>query len=204
MNNNSTLDTTILSRLQAWHSDLGELTRQLPELLRKLQREGDYSLLKKVILLKANQRYDNWSDYHKHPHNSIRQQVFRNDALWGQVGELLDFWFTLQATGKKMKPNKNKKGIDFLTEFGAEDTKWSLKRTNSFPIEITSRGNPSHHWNYVAEGTNVFLRFINAEGCFRIKLSENMKSQPLVNFRGQTTYYDCPIKNFEKVWEWQK
>lgn len=191
-----------MENLLGFRDEMFSLFQRLPDLLREAENKGCYEDLRQDLMSRANQRYLNWKNYHDSSCRQVSQQVFENDCLWGEVGELVDYWKTKQ-TGLSMEWKRdNIKGIDFVTPSGLEDTKWSLRKWNDFPIELKSRGAASHHWKYVAEGKKVFLRFINAEGCWRIELKPEMKKEKGRDFFGQTTIYDCPIKNFKKVWSW--
>lgn len=193
-----------LDRLQGWYTDLNHLILDLPRLFKEADLTGDYSGVKSLLQKKAWERYENYKQFNGHRVRELANQSFENDLLWGQVGELLDFFMTKVQTGNVMEWKKvGPKGIDFFTESGYEDTKWSLNKWTDFPVELKSKGNQSHHWNYVDNGQPVYLRFINPEGCWRIKLSPEMKKQKSRSFNyGATELYDCPKENFEKVWEW--
>ena len=193
-----------LNRLQAWRSDLNDLIGNLPRLFIEADGTGDYSAVKSILQKKSWERYENYKQFNGHRVRQLHNQSWENDLLWGQVGELLDFFMTKVQTGNVMEWKKvGPKGIDFFTECGYEDTKWSLNKWKDFPIELKSKGNQSHHWNYVDEGKPVYLRFINPEGCWRIKLFPEMKLKHSRSFNnGATELYDCPKEKFEKVWNW--
>ena len=192
-----------LDRLQRWLTDLNNYRHTLPRLFEEADLTGDYSPLKKQLQKLAWERWENYDQFYGHRVRALHNQVWENDKVWGKVGEMLDFWKTLKDTDLFMEPNKNKKGIDFKTPSGWEDTKWSLNKWKDFPIELKSTGTASHHWKYVDNGQPVYLRFINSEGCWRIKLDPEMKKQKGRSFRGGASeLYDCPKENFEKVWEW--
>jgi hypothetical protein len=192
-----------LDRLQGWLTDLNDYIRDLPRLFQEADLTGDYSPLKKQLQKLAWERKQNYDQFNGHKVRALHNQSFENDLKWGEVGELLDFWKTKVETGLVMERKLNVKGIDFKTPFGLEDTKWSLHKWNDFPIELKSTGTASHHWKYVDNGQPVYLRFINSEGCWRIKLTPEMKKQKGRSYRGGASeLYDCPKEKFEKVWEW--
>ena len=196
----------ILKKLQNFQDQtIMNWFRVLPELLKEAENKGDYNALRDDLLKTALQRYGYWKNYHDSEFSSVREQIFENDARWGEVGELVDFWKTKQ-TGLIMERNPELKKIDFTTPFGLEDTKWSIKPPSyiqtAFPIELKSGWNRSHHWKYLDEGKSVFLRYINWEGCWRIKLEPEMETKKGANFSNVTNCYWCPKENFEKVWSW--
>lgn len=193
-----------LNRLKEWNNNLVELIKVLPEMLYKADENSDFTELKKLLNKWAWERLENYKQFNNHSVRALHNQSFENDLLWGQVGELLDFFMTKQQKDLVMDWKKDGvKGIDFFTPSGWEDTKWSLHKWTDFPIELRSTGTASHHWKYVDNGQPVYLRFLNQEGCWRIRLDPEMKKQKGRSYNfGASELYDCPKEKFEKVWEW--
>ena len=126
----------------------------------------------------------------------------------GEVAELVDQWYSKQQ-GIVLKKNPDKYGIDFFSEAGMEDTKFCPKETQNFFVEFLNRQSDNVSWKQsghfaeLGNGTEVFLRFIDRNGCYRIKLSEhtwnpNQLCTTRVNTKGWWVFKET----FEKVWEW--
>lgn len=134
------------------------------------------------------------------------------DWAWGELGEHLDNVMVLHVlktdpAGWQFLSKESKetyKGMDFLSMWGLEDTKLQLNK-ESFAVEITGKhGNLAHHWVHFKKNKDIYLRFINNDGCFRIKLTEEILKMPNVKTTHGTNCVFLKPDNelFEKVWSW--
>jgi len=134
------------------------------------------------------------------------------DLAWGELGEHIDNLMEIHVLKTdpagwqflSQESRETYRGMDFFTMWGLEDTKLQLNK-ESFAIEIRGEsGNLAHHWNHFGKGTDLYLRFINNDGCFRIKLTEEIFNMSNNETPYGTTCVFLPKDNelFEKVWSW--
>lgn len=183
--------------LQQFSEQLDVVLNNIPIMLeRSKERTGNFDKIKEALVLLGVKRRKLYDLYNKR-HNEL---VFHNDLKYGKIGEAIDQWF-MTKKNKPMQQVEGIRAIDFITEEGLEDTKFSLQNENDFCVEVSSTGNAAHHWKYVEKGKNVFLRFINKEGCWRIKLTPQLKKQKCpTNVNTECSWTNK--NNMQKVWEW--
>ena len=186
--------------------ELGKMLQAAKPLVHKELAEGKnvkewlYKRWEEEYALKQATR-DDWN---------LNQKVrFECSVPLGEVAELVDQWYSKQH-GIVLKKNPDKYGIDFITEDGMEDTKLCpRKEDQNFFVERwhhqsgNSPWRDSDHFAELAKGKEVFLRFIDLNGCYRIKLSEhtwnpNQLCRTSMNTKGWWVFKET----FQKVWEW--